>query len=102
MALRRSFDGLSCRSLDPQLIEQLLLLGCECCEPFDLAVTEGDAVILDALGQSNRPRPGQCGAGLLEAQAHHPVQYQGEETEEGMGADALGQAMVDGAMRSLI
>lgn len=41
------------------------------------------------------PRAGRV-ALCLQAHAHDAIEYQGEEADEGMGANAVGQAMVNG------
>ena len=57
---------------------------------------QGDLVILDSARNLECPLGRQPLIAGLESHAQHAVKHQCEEADEGVGTDALGQAVIDG------
>lgn len=77
-------------------LEQLGLLRVKSAQSSDGLAVDLDAVLLD-LAQECECRPGrEWVTGGLELDPHHTVEDQGQEADQRVGADTLGQAVVDG------
>ena len=64
------------------------------------AAVETNPMMLDALQLLERPLGREPGVGTAQARPHDPVQDQRDEADRGMGADALGQSVIDGPISS--
>lgn len=91
MTTRRLSGGLG----QVQGVEKLQLLGCCCGEPFYRALTDLCLVALDTGQQVERgARAGAVPLGL-QAHTHDAVEHEGQEADQGVGADAVWQSMVN-------
>ena len=75
-------------------LEQFGLLRVKSAQSSDGLTVDLDAVLLDLAQQRECLLGREWVSGCLEFHPHHTVEDQGQEADQGMGADTLGQAMV--------